>query len=379
MLDNLYYYLRGSLGFSLLVCGILSVISNDRRRRGLRSFGVLYLAGGSLFSMSALDPIARLPLELDNLVYQTLMLLIGLALVDLSIYLFGNERRPGSARHLMVTGVLYQAALVLLPLLDYLLPGRPVLLNVEDGIVREPLHEIAMQAAYIWPVAAIVSAIAMARCSPADVDAERPGVKPLITGLALLVPLFVLIAVCLSLELGALYRIGHILLEGLLLSFYLYAARNPGFLQRFRTEVGEEHALRLCLSSDEIASIEKSLSSRPEMQRMILDEKLNLKRLSTQIGVPAYRLSVYFSSRLGTTFPAWRNQLRIEYVAARMAERPDLTILEISLEAGYRSRASFYDQFSRIMGMTPSEYRRRIAVLDRCSHEPQRPDSLGTE
>jgi AraC-like DNA-binding protein len=43
-----------------------------------------------------------------------------------------------------------------------------------------------------------------------------------------------------------------------------------------------------------------------------------------------------------------------------MAERPDLTILEISLEAGYRSKASFNEQFGKIVGMSPSEYRRSL-------------------
>lgn len=360
MSDALYYYLRGCLGFSLLICGILSIISNGKGR-GLRSFGVLYLAVGSLFSMSALDPIARLPLELDNLVYQSLMLLVGLALVDLSFYLFGSERRPGSVRRLMVLGLLFAAALVLVPLLDYLLPGAPSVLNVEDGIARGPLHELAVQASYVWPLAATIAALAQARYTLADVAAERPGVKPLVAGWMSLVPLFVLVSVSLVLGQKTLYRAGQLLLQGLLLAFYLHAARNPAFLQRFRKEVAAEHVRRLSLDPAEVASIETSLASRPGIRAILLDEKFDLERLAAHLGVPAYRLSAYFSTRLGTTFPAWRNRLRIGFVAERMTERPDLTILEISVEAGYRSRTAFYEQFSRIMGMSPSEFRSRTA------------------
>ena len=70
----------------------------------------------------------------------------------------------------------------------------------------------------------------------------------------------------------------------------------------------------------------------------------------------------------------------MDYVLVRMAERPDLTILDISLEAGYRSKATFNEQFTRIVGMNPSEYRRCLsataaekATADLQSPRPDRP------
>lgn len=45
-----------------------------------------------------------------------------------------------------------------------------------------------------------------------------------------------------------------------------------------------------------------------------------------------------------------------------MAERPDLAILGISLEAGHTSKATFGNQLPRIEGMSPNEYRHKIAV-----------------
>ena len=360
MIDALYYYLEGSMGFGLVTCGLVALFAKGRER-SLRALGCLYIAVGCLFSMSALTPIARLPMTLDNLVYQALMLLAGLSLIDLSLYLFGDERRAGAGRRLMVAGVILEAALVIIPLLDYL-PGQgSAVTNIEDGLARGPLHALAIQAGYAWPLIATVAALALARWRPRDVTAEHPGTRLFVWGCLSLVPLFLVILVSLSLSLEVPYRLGQLLLEFLLLGFFLYVVRDPRFLIRLRTEIGEEHSRRLNLSPDEIVLIEERLAGLAARLEIMLDETLDLKKLAGHVGVPAYRLSIYFGSCLGTTFPAWRNRLRMDYVLRRMAERPDLTILDISLEAGYRSKATFNEQFAKIVDMSPSEYRRRLS------------------
>ena len=361
MFDALYYYLEGSMGFGLVTCGLLAIIAKGRER-GLRALGYLNIAVGCLYSMSALGPIFRLPMTLDNLVYQALMLAVGLSLIDLSLYLFGDERRAGAGRRLMVAGLVFEAALVIIPLLDYLPEQGPLVSNIEDGLARGRLHALAIQAGYAWPIIASVAALALARWRPRDVTAEHPGTRVFVRGCLLLVPLFILILVSLSLSLELPYRLGQLLLESLLIGFFMYVVRDPRFLMRLRTEIGEEHSRRLNLSQDETILIEERLASLSARLEVMLDESLDLKTLAGHVGVPAYRLSIYFGSCLGTTFPAWRNRLRMDYVLGRMAERPDLTILDISLEAGYRSKATFNEQFAKIVGMSPSEYRRRLSA-----------------
>lgn len=363
MTDALYHYLEGSMGFGLVTCGLLALISKGNGKSP-RALGRLYIAVGCLFSMSALGPIGRLSMTLDNLVYQALMLVVGLSLIDLALYLFGDERRSGTGRRLMAAGVAFEAALVILPLLDYLQGQGALVLNIEDGLPRGRLHALAIQAGYAWPIIATVAAPALARWRPRDVMAEHPGTRLFVRGCLFLVPLFTLILVSLSLSLELPYRLGQLLLQVLLLGFFMYVARDPSFLLRLRTEIGEEHSRRLNLSPDEIALIEERLSSLTARLEIMLDESLDLKKLAGHVGVPAYRLSIYFSSRLDTTFPAWRNRQRIDYVLGRMAERPDLTILDISLEAGYRSKATFNEQFAKIVGMSPSEYRRSLSVAE---------------
>jgi AraC-like DNA-binding protein len=355
----LYYYLRGSIGFSLIVGGISLRLSHGKEQ-GLRAFGLLYVAVGALISMSALDPILELPVDLDNLLYQGFMCFGGLSIVDIALFLFGSEQRSGGRSTLRKAGIAYGALLVILPFLDYALRLEPGISNVEDSLIRAPIHAAAIQAAYIWPIAASIAATLIARWKPSDISGEHAETRQLRLSLVILCAFIAATLLGLLFSWRAFYRVGHLVLDLLLLAGYFYVVAHPRTLMRMRIEIGQEHAKRLLISDEESALIEKRLAAIAEKPQAVFDENFDLRRLAALVGVPPYRLSTYFGSKAGLSFPVWRNRLRIDYVRSRMAERPDLTILEISVEAGYRSKTSLNEQFARIVGTSPSEYRRSL-------------------
>lgn len=356
MFNALYMYFRGAVGFSIVLAGISMLISH-RGERALRAFGNLCIAAGALYTMSALDSLCQLPVDLDNLAFQALMLALGISLLDIALYLFGNERHAGGRRKLVRAGIVYESALVLLPLLDYAFGLEAAFRDVEDSLVRGPIHAIAVQAGCAWPLAATGVALRIARWKPADIAGGHRETRKLVLVFRILLPFLGAIILSLVLSFRLPYEVGQVILEFLILAWYLYVVRNPRSLMKLRVEIGKEHAQRRKLQEPEIALIEKRLAEITARKDFILQEGLDLQKLAKLIGIPPYRLSIFFSSRLATSFIAWRNRLRVEYVCARMLERPDLTIPDISLEAGYRSKATFNTQFSRIVGMNPSEYR----------------------
>ena len=73
----------------------------------------------------------------------------------------------------------------------------------------------------------------------------------------------------------------------------------------------------------------------------------------------------YSYSRLSSLFKEYTNMSILEYItetkikyAARLLKRTDMNILYISTYLGYDSIASFNRNFKRILGVTPSEYRK---------------------
>ena len=83
------------------------------------------------------------------------------------------------------------------------------------------------------------------------------------------------------------------------------------------------------------------------------------------------RLRPYF--RASFKEPVWNNfkkstdksifqvlaEIRIEY-ACKLLANSDLTITEVAFSSGYNTPTLFFEQFQKIIRLTPAEYRREI-------------------
>ena len=350
VLDFLYGYVRGAVGFSLLMAGA-SFLAMPRQGRIYKAFGTLFISVGALFSLSALDPILRIPADPSDLVVIALIYSLSQSLLEIGLYLFGDEAHEGTRRRTYVAGAAWSLGLWLLSLLDY-------------PLALEPLrcHAVASFAIYAWPLAISVVVARLAQWKFRDLPRRSKEVLPMIDGLLSLAAILALILVASLLDWAGAYKAGHSLLELWMLAWYFFIVRRPDAFVRIREEIGKGHERNLSLSEGEASIIGERLEEIIEEERMIFEPGLSVGSLAAAIKVPSYRLSHYFNTRLDTTFSTWLNTLRIEYVCARMAQRPDLTILEISVEAGYGSKAVFNSQFRKLKGVSPNEFRRGEAV-----------------
>jgi AraC-like DNA-binding protein len=108
----------------------------------------------------------------------------------------------------------------------------------------------------------------------------------------------------------------------------------------------------------EIALIWERVEKAIEDPAILGKSDLDIRTLAAIVKVPPYRLSNWFNSCLSTTFPAWLNARRIERVQALMLEFPERTILDIAMEVGFGSKSVFNEQFRRIAGVNPRDWRR---------------------
>jgi AraC-like DNA-binding protein len=90
------------------------------------------------------------------------------------------------------------------------------------------------------------------------------------------------------------------------------------------------------------------------------DPELSLPLLARLLGTNTGHLSRAINEGLGVNFSAFVNGLRSRRVAAMLdAGRTD-DLLDLALEAGFSSKASFNRAFAAAMGETPSAYRSRL-------------------
>jgi AraC-like DNA-binding protein len=153
------------------------------------------------------------------------------------------------------------------------------------------------------------------------------------------------------------YRGGHAALQLMMLSWFLYYRANPDAFRRARKEIELQHAQREALGPEEAAEIARRLRKAVDADSVHALPELSLSTLARRLRVPTYKLSAYLNGTLGMSFPAWLNAARIERVQRLLLERPGASILDISMEAGYASKAVFNSQFRRLVGMSPREYR----------------------
>lgn len=108
--------------------------------------------------------------------------------------------------------------------------------------------------------------------------------------------------------------------------------------------------------------VEARLSVLMGTHAMHREPALAIGQLARRSGYPEYLVSAVINRRLGGNFWEYVNRHRIEAVRACLADADDArSILDIAYDAGFTSKSTFNTAFKRILGETPSAYRRRHA------------------
>jgi len=106
-------------------------------------------------------------------------------------------------------------------------------------------------------------------------------------------------------------------------------------------------------------SLEK-LNDLMQTGRMYQNENLNLAMTAEAMELTSHQLSELINKHFGMSFSRYIRALRIEEAKSILAKEPDISILAISLETGFRSQSNFYAAFKEITGQSPGDYRNSL-------------------
>ncbi len=107
-----------------------------------------------------------------------------------------------------------------------------------------------------------------------------------------------------------------------------------------------------------------SVKDAQEYIREHLTEDLSLKLVADKVGVSTAYLSTLFSQYLGCGFIDYLNKTRIEYACNYMQDG-EMKIYEIAFRAGFHDEKYFSRVFKKVMGQSPSEYRKMMGMKDK--------------
>lgn len=102
-------------------------------------------------------------------------------------------------------------------------------------------------------------------------------------------------------------------------------------------------------------------AARVAAERWHCDPDLSLAVLAQRLGTNTSHLSRAVNEGLGLNFSSFVGRMRAETVAAALRGGSKADLLDLALDAGFSSKASFNRAFLATFGQTPSAYRRHVA------------------
>jgi len=139
------------------------------------------------------------------------------------------------------------------------------------------------------------------------------------------------------------------------------AAPEPEDAEDSPSEAGKY--VKSGLQEERITRIWQDLQQLLTSERPYLDPSLDLPKLARQLGLRPQELSQVINSRSGGSFYELINGSRVEEAKAllRCADNHGRKMLDIALSVGFSSQSTFYNQFKKLTGTTPTAFRDTLA------------------
>lgn len=98
-----------------------------------------------------------------------------------------------------------------------------------------------------------------------------------------------------------------------------------------------------------------------EVHKYFLKHNLNIEEFSKRINLPVKEVSAVINKHYNTNFFEFMNSYRVAEAKRLLSdpEKAEVTIMDILLESGFNSKSAFHRFFNRLVGMSPSEFRKQ--------------------
>ncbi len=109
----------------------------------------------------------------------------------------------------------------------------------------------------------------------------------------------------------------------------------------------------------------QKLTQHMQDKKPYLSHYLNLEELAKQLAMHPRALSVAIKHNFNTNFYEFINTYRIDEAKLMLEDesKSHLTMIDISGESGFNSKATFNSFFKKLVGMTPTQYKSKVNSL----------------
>lgn len=144
-----------------------------------------------------------------------------------------------------------------------------------------------------------------------------------------------------------------------LIYIYVLSNRHPEYLLIFKIEAEQEKYKNSQIIDMDKAFVIESIKKYLEDKKIYRDEGLSLKSFAKRLSITSHQLSEIINSELKKNFYTLINTYRIEEAKQLLKANPDMKIIGVAFDVGFKSQSAFYNAFQKITGTTPVKYRRK--------------------
>ncbi|NVK53348.1 MAG: AraC family transcriptional regulator [Flavobacteriaceae bacterium] len=115
------------------------------------------------------------------------------------------------------------------------------------------------------------------------------------------------------------------------------------------------------IENDEAEKLIAELNKAMEQKQFHRNTNIKLNDIALCLNVSSHKLSQLLNDNLGKSFALFINECRIDEAKKMLKENNSFTLEAIGFEAGFSSKSTFYATFKKIVGQTPSEYKKHYS------------------
>ncbi|CAM1358268.1 helix-turn-helix domain-containing protein [Tenacibaculum xiamenense] len=106
--------------------------------------------------------------------------------------------------------------------------------------------------------------------------------------------------------------------------------------------------------------LEKIREGFPKIKEkeLFLNPNITLEKVAKELKISKHVLSQYLNEKLNKSFSTFINELRIQKAQELLLSKENYTIESIGYDSGFNSKSTFFSAFKKVIGQTPSEYRK---------------------
>ncbi len=154
-------------------------------------------------------------------------------------------------------------------------------------------------------------------------------------------------------------KAGIILANFSLALLYIANNRFPDYNSLLARATKKAYYERSKIKGLDIDKITNRLYQLMNDEKIYSDEELSLKTLAAELDIKPHQLSQILNERIEKNFNTFVNEYRVDEAKKLLLEDPKRSILSIGFSAGFNSNTTFINAFTKIVGISPGQYRKK--------------------